>query len=328
MKKELLKVENITKQFILKQNLFTKNSSVIKVVDDISFQLFENEVVGLVGESGSGKSTVCRLILKLLNLDTGKIWLEGEEIQNLSFSKLKHLRKKIQMIFQDSSDSLNSRFTVKELIQEPLVIHKVGDNNYRNKKILELLELVGLPSSAANKYIHEFSGGQKQRIGIARALVLSPKIIIADEPVSALDVSIQAQILNLLKTIQAEFKISLLIISHDLNVIRFMSQRLMVMYLGKIIESGDCQIIFKNPQHPYTKTLLESILTVSTTKKNLEPIKGELPSFLAVPSGCYFHPRCQFSDQRCQQQYPPFESKRNKQKKGEQFAACWNSQQI
>ena len=264
----LLKVENLQKKFGIKKGILGKTTNFIYAVDQISFSLQENQTLGIVGESGSGKSTLCRLILQLINSDKGKIWLEDKEITNLSFRQLKPIRKKMQMIFQDPSDSLNPKMNLLELIEEPLVIYKIKDKAYRYKEVKKLLDLVGLPSSATKKYIHEFSGGQKQRVGIARALALSPKLIIADEPVSALDVSVQAQILNLLKSIQEETKISYLLVSHDLNVIRFMSQNVLVMYLGRVIESGNCDNIFKQPQHPYTKTLIDSILNIKKKKSS------------------------------------------------------------
>ena len=319
----LLKVENLQKKFGIKKGILGKTTNFIYAVDQVSFSLQENQTLGIVGESGSGKSTLCRLILQLINSDKGKIWLEDKEITNLSFRQLKPIRKKMQMIFQDPSDSLNPKMNLLELIEEPLVIYKIKDKAYRYKEVKKLLDLVGLPSSATKKYIHEFSGGQKQRVGIARALALSPKLIIADEPVSALDVSVQAQILNLLKSIQEETKISYLLVSHDLNVIRFMSQNVLVMYLGRVIESGNCDNIFKQPQHPYTKTLIDSILNIKK-KKELKPIKGEIPNFLALPKGCYFNPRCEYATQKCRQQYPPFEKKNSKAINDERVA-CWHN---
>ena len=319
----LLKVENLQKKFGIKKGILGKTTNFIYAVDQVSFSLQENQTLGIVGESGSGKSTLCRLILQLINSDKGKIWLEDKEITNLSFRQLKPIRKKMQMIFQDPSDSLNPKMNLLELIEEPLVIYKIKDKAYRYKEVKKLLDLVGLPSSATKKYIHEFSGGQKQRVGIARALALSPKLIIADEPVSALDISVQAQILNLLKSIQEETKISYLLVSHDLNVIRFMSQNVLVMYLGRVIESGNCNNIFKQPQHPYTKTLIDSILNIKK-KKELKPIKGEIPNFLALPKGCYFNPRCEYATQKCRQQYPPFEKKNSKAINDERVA-CWHN---
>ena len=252
MQKEILRVENLSKKFPVRKNILAKTRQWIAAASEINFQLFRNETLGLVGESGSGKSTICRLLMSLIKPDKGKIWLENKELTQMSFSQLKPYRKKIQMIFQDPSDSLNPRFTIQELIAEPLVIHKVGDRTSRQKRVAELLNYVGLAKSSLEKYAHEFSGGQKQRVGIARALALAPKLIIADEPVSSLDVSIQAQILNLLKEVQKELQISYLFVSHDLNVIRYMSQKLIVLYLGKIVEMGDSHSIFTRPQHPYT----------------------------------------------------------------------------
>ncbi len=330
MKKEILRVENLSKKFPVQKNILTKTSHWIAAASDISFKLSQNETLGLVGESGSGKSTICRLLMNLIKPDKGKIWLENEEITHKSFSQLKPHRKKMQMIFQDPSDSLNPRLTIQELIAEPLVIHKVGDASFRQKQIKKLINYVGLAKSSLEKYAHEFSGGQKQRIGIARALALSPKLIIADEPVSSLDLSIQSQILNLLKTIQEELQMSYIFVSHDLHVIRFMSQKLIVLYLGKIVEMGDSHSIFNHPQHPYTQVLIHSILKHSPKeRKKLKPIQGEIGDFIALPSGCYFHPRCPYSDEKCRTNYPPLEDKiREKKKKNEQWAACWYSKKI
>ncbi len=332
MQKEVLRVHNLSKKFSLKKNILAKTSRWITAASGINFQLLSKETLGLVGESGSGKSTICRLLMNLIKPDEGEIWLENEEITHKSFSQLKPYRKKMQMIFQDPSSSLNSRFTVQELITEPLVIHKIGDAIFRQKRVLELINYVGLAKSSLEKFAHEFSGGQKQRIGIARALALSPKIIIADEPVSSLDVSIQAQILNLLKTIQEELQMSYLFVSHDLNVIRFMSQKLIVLYLGKIVEMGDSHSIFTNPKHPYTQVLINSILKNSPKqRKKLKPLVGEVGDFLSLPSGCYFHPLCPYSDEKCRESYPPLENKNSERKIGkkkEQFAACWHSKKI
>ena len=328
MQKEILRVENLSKKFPVRKNILAKTRQWIAAASEINFQLFRNETLGLVGESGSGKSTICRLLMGLVKPDKGKIWLENEEMTQMSFSQLKPYRKKIQMIFQDPSDSLNPRFTIQELIAEPLVIHKVGDRTSRQKRVAELLNYVGLAKSSLEKYAHEFSGGQKQRVGIARALALAPKLIIADEPVSSLDVSIQAQILNLLKEVQKELQISYLFVSHDLNVIRYMSQKLIVLYLGKIVEMGDSHSIFTRPQHPYTQVLINSILKNSPKKrKKLKPIVGEVDDFLSLPSGCYFHPRCLYSDEKCRENYPPLVEK-NVEKKNSQFAACWHSEKI
>ncbi len=318
----LLKVENLSKQFFTKRSLFGKPKEFIPVVDKVSFELFENEILGIAGESGSGKSTLCRLIMNLIAPDSGSIWFDNQEICKNSM-----LRKNIQMIFQDASDSLNARFTVQELISEPLVIYKVGNQQEQKKKVAYLLDLVGLSKNDLGKYIHEFSGGQKQRIGIARALALSPKIIIADEPTSALDVSIQAQILSLFHNIQTELKISFIFVSHDLHAISLLSQRILVLYLGKVVELGEREEVFCNSQHPYTQILIDSVLRFHPNKKKLlKPIQGEITNFSHLPQGCYFQSRCPYKTTKCERQYPPLEQKIF-QKGKEVFAACWNSKQ-
>ena len=324
-KKPLLKVKNLSKKFPINKNIFGKPTGYIPAISGVNFDIFENEILGVVGESGSGKSTLCRLVMQLITADEGDIWLDGELIsqpkKNLAF------RQNMQMIFQDSSDALNPRFSAEELILEPLVIHQYKDKLARKKRVHYLLDLVGLSQSDLGKYSHEFSGGQKQRIGIARALALSPKIIIADEPVSALDISIQVQILKLFSDIQKEFKMSFLFISHDLNVVRKMCQKILILYLGKIVELGDCKDIFVSPNHPYTQVLINSILQPDPNKKKqIKPIVGEIPSFLNLSRGCYFEPRCLYSSDCCKKAYPPLEEKMGYKKKS--LVACWHSDKI
>lgn len=317
----LLKVENLYKKFPVQKNLLGKPKRFIPAVHDVSFEIFENEILGVVGESGSGKSTLCRLIMQLIAADKGSVFFNGLPILDKKSTLL--LRKNVQMIFQDASDALNPRFSVEELLLEPLVIHNYKNAQQRKEKVHYLLDLVGLSKSDLGKYSHEFSGGQKQRIGIARALALSPKVVIADEPVSALDVSIQAQILKLFSDIQKELKISFLFVSHDLNVVRAMCQKVLILYLGKMVEFGNCQKIFMQPNHPYTKILIESILQINPSKKSqLKPIQGEIPNFLNIPSGCYFEPRCPYSTERCRKSYPPLEEKNNS------LVACWHSDKV
>jgi oligopeptide/dipeptide ABC transporter ATP-binding protein len=321
----LLEVKNLCKKFPIHKSLLGRPKQFIPVVEKVSFELFENEIIGVVGESGSGKSTLCRLIMQLIPADSGEIWFQGECISHLK-AKQNFLRKNMQMIFQDTQDALNPRFTAEELVIEPLVIHRYKNKEERKKRVRYLFDLVGLSKGDLGKYAHEFSGGQKQRIGIARALALSPKVVVADEPVSALDISIQSQILKLFSDIQKELKISFLFISHDLNVVRKMCQRTLILYLGKIVEFGDCEQIFSNPQHPYTKILIDSILQISPHQKfSIKPIEGEIASFTNLPEGCYFAPRCRYKSSECQV-YPPL--KKKKTPTGSALVACWNSDKI
>lgn len=301
----ILQVKNLCKYFPIKSGILQRTTAHIKAVDDISLYVKENETLGLVGESGSGKSTLGRAILQLQLAESGSVKFMGQELVGLSFRKMRNIRQKMQMIFQDPMDSLNSRFTVEELITEPLEINKIGTRQSRRAKALELMDIVGLQKTALHRYPHEFSGGQRQRIGIARTLALSPKLIIADEPVSALDVSIQAQVLNLMQDLQDEMGLSFLFISHDLQVVRHISDRLAVMYLGRIVEIGDSEAIYNSPQHPYTKALLASIPSPDPSKRQtFQAIAGEIPSPINPPSGCHFHPRCVHATEQCRQTMP------------------------
>lgn len=257
-KKELLKVKNLKQYFPIKGGFFGRTVNYVKAVDDISFTVYEGETVSIVGESGCGKSTTGRSILRLDEPTEGSVEFDGVDLLSLNKKKMRSVRKDLQIIFQDPYASLNPRQTVKQILTEAMTIQKVVPKSEMNDRVAELMEIVGLQPHQANRYPHEFSGGQRQRIGIARALSVDPKLIIADEAVSALDVSIQAQILNLLKKFQEEFDLTYLFISHDLGVVRHISDRIIVMYLGKIVEIGDKKSIFENPQHPYTKALLPS----------------------------------------------------------------------
>lgn len=254
---KLVEVKNIKKYFTIKDKLF--KTGQVKAVDDVSFDIIKGETLGLVGESGCGKSTLARMILRLIPPTSGEIFVDGQNIFSCQKNRMKSLRKKMQIIFQDPFASLNPRFSVEEIIAEPMIIHKTTSPQNIKKESEKILDLVGLDKSALKRYPHEFSGGQRQRISIARALSVNPEFIVADEPVSALDVSIQAQIINLLREIQLELNLTYLFISHDLAVVKYMSDRIMVMCAGKIVEEGKAKDIFKNPVHPYTKTLLAAV---------------------------------------------------------------------
>lgn len=310
----LLQVKNLKKYFPTASGPFSLEKSYIIAVDDISFSIAENEVLGLVGESGCGKSTTGRCILRLIEPTSGQISFNGVDILSLKATEMKAIRKNMQIIFQDPLSSLNPRMTVGNTIAEPLIIHKEGTKEKRQKKIRELLDKVGLPLNVINRYPHEFSGGQCQRIGIARALVLNPKLIIADEPVSALDVSIQAQIINLMIDLKNDLNLSFLFISHDLSVVKHISNRIAVMYLGKIVELGSSDDVCSNPLHPYTKALLSVVPSPTIDKKHPKTIlKGDVPSPSNLPSGCVFKSRCKYAKEECSKKHPEFSTIGNTQ---------------
>ncbi|HAU35240.1 MAG TPA: peptide ABC transporter ATP-binding protein, partial [Lysinibacillus sp.] len=301
MPNSILKVENLKKSFQIAGGLFQKRQHVNAVID-VSFEIEEGTTFSLVGESGCGKSTTGRLITRLIEPSSGSIVVDGKEVATAKQSELKHLRQTVQMIFQDPYASLNPRMKVKELVGEPLEIHTKLSKAEREKLVLEMLEVVGLNADHADRYAHEFSGGQRQRLGIARALITKPKIIIADEPVSALDVSIQSQILNLLKQLQQEYKISYLFISHDLSVVEHISHYIGVMYLGTIVEIGKKEAIFNDPKHPYTQALIASVpIADPMLRKKKKVLIGDIPNPKNPPSGCTFHTRCPFAADICKQ---------------------------
>jgi oligopeptide/dipeptide ABC transporter ATP-binding protein len=304
-KKILLEVNHLTKWFKQKQSPFSFKKKFIKAVTDVSFVLHEGETLGVVGESGCGKSTMGRTVLRLLEPTTGTVLYHGADLTTMKSAPLRKLRTGMQIIFQDPYASLNPRMTIGEIIGEPLEIQKAGSKNEIRTRVLETMELVGLTNKYYNRYPHEFSGGQRQRICIARAIVLRPELIVCDEPVSALDVSIQAQVVNLLKDLQEKLGIAYLFISHDLNVVRHISDRVIVMYLGHIIETADTADLYTMPLHPYTRALLSAIPAVGK-KKNEERVilSGELPSPADPPAGCVFHTRCPVARAECSEKAP------------------------
>ena len=315
----ILKVENLKTFFPVATSIFGKKK-YLKAVNDVSFEVFENETFGLVGESGCGKSTLGRTIVKIYDPTEGKVWFKGKDISTLKGEDLKKFRKEAQMIFQDPYASLNARMTVGEIIKEPMDIHGLySSNKEKEEKASELLEIVGLKPDHIRRYPHEFSGGQRQRISIARTLALDPSFIVCDEPISALDVSIQAQIINLLEKIQDERNISYLFIAHDLGAVKHISKRIGAMYLGSLVEVGDSNELYHNPLHPYTKALLSAIpIPDPRVMRNRESvaIDGEIPSPLNVPTGCAFRTRCPMAMAKCAEDTPKLK------KVGNSMVAC------
>lgn len=307
MTDKLYRVSNLSKQFLLSKSWLGGQPDYVSAVDNLSFDIACGETLGIVGESGCGKSTTGRLLLKLIEPSAGKIEYAGRDLAGLSAGEVKSLRQEIQMIFQDPSASLNPRMRIRKILEEPLATHRVEGIDYK-EKVAELLNSVGLSPDYMNRYPHEFSGGQRQRIGIARALALNPKFIVADEPVASLDVSIQAQILNLLQEIQEELGLTYLFIAHDLSVIQYVSDRVGVMYLGQLVEITAKTNLFDNPLHPYTRALLEAVPVPDPRKRReKESLTGEIPSPINPPSGCRFHPRCPLAEEACTLQKPELE---------------------
>jgi oligopeptide/dipeptide ABC transporter ATP-binding protein len=325
MPKILLEAKNIVKHFPIKGGVFLKEIAAVKAVDDVSLTIDEGETVGLVGESGCGKTTFGRAILRLEEPTSGEIFFEGESILSYDKNKMQALRQNMQIIFQDPFSSLNPRKTVSHIIGEPLLVHGMRSRKKREEKVLELLRVVGLRKEHMRRYPHQFSGGQRQRIGVARALALQPKLIVCDEAVSALDVSIQAQVINLLKDLQDDFGLTYLFISHDLSVVEHVSDRVAVMYLGKIVEFAPSKALYKTPLHPYTQALLSAVPVPDPALKSNERIilKGDVPSPIDPPPGCSFHPRCLFARDICSNREPEFREIRNKH-----FVACFFASQL
>jgi oligopeptide/dipeptide ABC transporter ATP-binding protein len=306
MAEELLRVENLEKHFpITRGVIFQKEIGRVRAVDGVSFSVERGETLGVVGESGCGKSTMARCIMRLLDPTGGKVIFDGRDITTIKGSELLKVRRELMMVFQDPYASLNVRKRVGSIIGEALEVHKIGTPKEIRARVQELLDVVGLNPEHYNRFPHEFSGGQRQRIGVARALAIRPKLIVCDEPVSALDVSVQAQILNLLKQLQRDFNLTYVFIAHDLDVVRHISDNVAVMYLGKIVEAGPAEEVLARPQHPYTRTLLEAI-PQPDPRRRLEAgaVQGEIPSPLAPPAGCHFHPRCPRAIDVCRKDAP------------------------
>src|SRR3990172_9086129 len=316
---ELVQVEHLVKYFPVRAGLMQRVVNWVKAVDDVSFNVKKGETLGMVGESGCGKTTIGRSMLRLVDPTSGAVYLEGKDVLQLGGRDLKEVRRHMQIIFQDPYASLDPRVPIGESIMEGLHIHNIGTRRERFDLMLDTLKKVGLEDYHARRYPHEFSGGQRLRIGIARALALRPNFIICDEPVSALDVSIQSQVLNILKDLQKEFGLTYLFIAHNLSVVEHISDRVAVMYLGKMVELTDREELFRNPLHPYTQALMSAIPVPNPKLKRQRTIlKGDVPSPLNPPKGCRFHPRCPIADKICSEQEPEF-----RQASPEHWVACW-----
>ena len=309
----MVRVENLVKHFPISQGvIFQRQVGAVKAVDNISFDIKEGETLGLVGESGCGKSTTGRTILQLHEPTDGKVYFENKDLTTMGESNLRKLRRDMQIIFQDPYASLNPRMTIGDIIREPLDIHKIGTTKERLERVQELLNLVRLNPFFIKRYPHEFSGGQRQRIGVARALALNPRFIVCDEPISALDVSVQAQVVNLLEELQEKFELTYLFIAHDLSMVRHISNRIAVMYLGKLVELADKEELFYNKMHPYSIALLSAVPIPDPIKERQRKriiLEGDVPSPANPPSGCHFHTRCPIAKERCKIEDPPFEEK-------------------
>lgn len=307
MGQTLLRVENLVKHFPIRKGLIrSKQVGVVKAVDGVSFSIEHGQTLGLVGESGCGKSTTGRTILRLIEATSGRVLFEGRDVLKLGKADLRGLRREMQIVFQDPYASLNPRMTVGDLVGEPLTLHRIAQGAARDQRVRELLNLVGLSSHHMRRYPHEFSGGQRQRIGVARALALNPKLIVCDEPVSALDVSIQAQVINLLQGLQRELGLAYLFIAHDLSVVKHVSDKVAVMYLGKIVEMADKDELYRSPSHPYTEALLSSVpIPDPAVKAQGMVLEGDVPSPVDPPPGCRFRPRCRLAQAVCATDDPP-----------------------
>ena len=316
---EILRVNDLKTHYRISKGFSLKDKGSIKAVDGVSFYVNEGETFGLVGESGCGKTTLGKAILGLVPTTAGNVEFMGKNITGMSRDEMREVRRNLQVIFQDPYGCLDPRKTVEQIIGEPMVVHKIGNKKDRHDRVRELMDVVGLSPAHIYRYPHEFSGGQRQRIGIARALILNPKLIICDEPVSALDVSIQSQVLNLLNDLQDKYGLTYIFIAHGLPVVKYISNRICVMYLGKIVEMSDAEELYAKPLHPYTQALMSAIpIPDPTHEKEQIILEGEIPSPLNPPSGCHFHTRCRFAEPKCAQEEPPF----IEYEKGH-YVACW-----
>ncbi len=305
-KAPLVEVRDLYKHFPVRGGLLSRRTGAVHAVDGVSFTLQRGECMGLVGESGSGKTTVGRLLLRLLEPTGGQVLFEGRDVAHADAEELRALRRQMQMIFQDPYSSLNPRMTVEQMVREPLAIHRLAQGSERARRVAELLDVVGLRAEHARRFPHEFSGGQRQRIGIARALAVNPKLLVCDEPVSALDVSIQAQVINLLRALQRKFRLTYLFIAHDLGVVRHIADRVAVMYLGKVVEMAAKPALFARPLHPYTQALFSAIpIPDPEAERERIILHGDVPTPIDPPSGCRFRTRCPFAEEVCRQREPP-----------------------
>ena len=313
----MLEIKNLSKEFQVQKSFFNSSNLTVKALQNVSFSIKKNQVVGLVGESGSGKSTLGKTIMKLLNPTTGNIIFNNIDITEYNNQQMKKIRKKLQMIFQDPFASLNPRKTIFDTLAEPLRVHSLIDKKNLNEYLIKIIQDVGLNNESLSRYPHEFSGGQRQRIGIARALIFKPQFIIADEPVSALDVSIQAQVLNLLEKIRDEYNLTMIFISHDLSVIQYFSDVVIVLYLGRVMEISTKKKLFEKPLHPYSKALLSAVPKVQSKNTNKILLKGDIPSPINPPSGCVFRTRCNYAIKQCSETIPSL-----KEVDGDRKVAC------
>jgi oligopeptide/dipeptide ABC transporter ATP-binding protein len=309
LNQDILRVKNLNMHFPIHGGILRKRIGAVFAVNDVSFTIKKGETLGIVGESGCGKTTLGRALVRLYEPTSGEVIFDGKNVTQLDRSELKAVRRDMQMIFQDPYGSLNPRMSIKDTLLEPLTLHNIGTKQERIEKVMKLIDIVGLRTEDMFKFPHEFSGGQRQRIGIARALALGPKLVIADEPVSALDVSIQSQVLNLLVDLQKELGLTYIFISHDLTVVKYISNKVAVMYLGRIVELANADEIYLKPLHPYTKALLNSVPIADPSRKTkIEILEGDVPSPSNPPSGCPFRTRCKFAKDRCKTTPPPLES--------------------
>ena len=316
--KTLVKIENLTKNFISKKSFFGKPLSYVHAVDNVSLDIFKGETLGIVGESGCGKSTLGRSILRLTEPTSGKVIYDKTDLVSLSKEDMRQMRKRLQLVFQDPYASLNPRMTVKDLIKAPLDVFNIGNESERMEKVFQIMKQVGLTEEQLNRYPHEFSGGQRQRIVIARAIILDPEFVVCDEPVSALDVSVRSQVLNLLNTLQKEKNLTYMFISHDLSVVKYISDRIAVMYLGRVVELAEKDELYSHAAHPYTKALLSAVPIAEVgRKREISVLEGDVPSPINPPKGCYFNTRCPYADERCAAEVPAW-----KEVEKGHFAAC------